>query len=353
MAKEKIPVVTVGIPMYNAEKYIEECLQSVLNQTLKNIEVIVIDDCSTDNSLAIVKKMSQQFSDNEISFYYKKLKKNTGCSSFPRNEAINLAKGKYVYFLDSDDFLDETALEEFYNVAEEFNADVVHAEICFMFNDTEPNEKLGNMQEGEFVQEVTPETFDVVKRVEDFIKMKYAWWAWNKLLRRDFIIKNKIKFPTIRMFEDCFFTFQCVICAKNYVRVPFVNYHYRLRENSLSHSSFDSKHLRELLDVVTLFDTFMRNQEVFKKAPQYRYLVLNFFIQTYLKATSDHLFEMKDGTLTDIYDYFYKEVFSANLEKSAAFSAYLFTSLNIYKISVNRQAEEIFKLKNLLQSLSV
>ena len=133
MAKEKNPAISVIIPMYNTEKYIEECLQSLLNQTLKNFEVIVVDDCSTDNSVAIVQKVIPAFDAQNIEITVATNQTNSGCPGIPRNFGITISKGKYICFLDSDDFLSEDVLEDFYNVAEEFNADVVHAEKCFEY----------------------------------------------------------------------------------------------------------------------------------------------------------------------------------------------------------------------------
>ena len=103
MANEEVPAVSVIIPIYNAEKYIEQCLKSLLNQTLKNFEVIVIDDCSTDNSAKIVEKF-MDLQDWQERFSFAQISPNTGRPGIPRNIAIKHAKGKYIYFLDSDDF---------------------------------------------------------------------------------------------------------------------------------------------------------------------------------------------------------------------------------------------------------
>ena len=350
MPKAKIPFVTVIIPMYNSEDYIEECLQSLLNQSLKNLEVIIIDDCSTDNSVAVAKKMAQQFSMNDDELFVKKLKKNSGYPGLPRNEAINLAKGKYIYFLDSDDFLSETALEDLYNVAEEFNADVVHSEKSYIYTDAETEETVESNQSGEFVEEPLLETLDISKRIDDFTKKRYLWWGCNKLFRRELLVKNKIKFSSMTLFEDLFFTFQCVICAKNYVRVPFVNYHYRIREGSLSHNSpLSGQHIRNFIDALDSIDTFMNKQEIFNRNAQYKYSVLDFLVQLYLDATSNNLFIDSNLGLTEIYNFLYREVFSLNSSKGAAFNSQIFILMNLYRILVNQQAAEIANLKNLLQ----
>ncbi len=157
------PAVSVIIPVYNAQDYIGECLDSLVKQTLKDFEVIIVDDCSTDGSCEIVKSFGDKFKVLTLS-------KNSGCPSLPRNFALAAARGEYVYFLDADDLLSETALEELYKVAEKFSADVVHSEKCLVFVDTDGinSAEPSSFQTGEFVTEPTLETLDIGKRVIGF-----------------------------------------------------------------------------------------------------------------------------------------------------------------------------------------
>ena len=113
--------VSVIIPVYNVEPYLKECLNSIINQTLKDIEIICIDDCSTDNSYQILEEYSKK--DNRIIIL--KNEKNTGGPSTARNKGIDLAKGDYLYFIDSDDYIENNFLEEMYNTAKEYNTDIV------------------------------------------------------------------------------------------------------------------------------------------------------------------------------------------------------------------------------------
>ncbi len=351
MAKSKqkfLPTVSVIVPMYNVEDYIAECLQSLLNQTLENIEVIVVDDCSTDNSVEVVKKFLPKFGDrlNLIS-----LKPNTGCASVPRNFALNAAKGKYIYFLDSDDFIDKTALEDFYKIAEEFNADVVHSEKCFIHEeiDGKIKDELASTQTGKFVEEPTFETSDIGERVNAFIKKRFLWWGCNKLFRRDFLIANKIQFPQMTSYEDLVFSFCCLITAKNYVRVPFVSYHYRIRKTSLSHQSSKSVRLiQNLIEAVKTMDHFMKMQDFFIQNHSYRYAMLDFFIQIFIESVSENLFIYSDFSPSEIYSFLSKEVFSVNAQDNVALTSYLFVNACIYKLLVKQQAEQIAELQNQL-----
>ena len=140
---EKTPAVTVIIPMYNTEKYIGECLQSLVNQTFQNFDVIVVNDCSTDNSVAEAEKFLPKF---EGRLKIKTLPKNTGASAVPKNTGIQMARSKYVTFCDSDDYLTPTALEELFKVAEETDAEIVHCSHYFMFKEGEPKIEIKTFQ---------------------------------------------------------------------------------------------------------------------------------------------------------------------------------------------------------------
>ena len=353
LANEKIPTVTVIIPMYNMEKYIEECLQSLLNQTLKNFEVIVVDDVSTDKSLAVAEKMIPAFEEKNLQLSTITLTQNSGCPGIPRNVAMDFAKGKYIYFLDSDDFLDETALEDFYKVAEEFKADVVHSEKCFVYEkiNGEMTDSISSTQTGEFVEKPTLETMDIGQRINDFTNKRYLWWGCNKLFSRKFLTENNIKFSNMTAFEDLIFTFQCVICAKKYVRVPFVNYHYRIRENSLSHQGIDGiGHSLNMFEGVRILDDFMNGKKFFQKNLKYRYAVLDFVVQDILDMVSENFFVLSNLDPAEVFDYFAKGIFSKDPDKNVALTSYLFTTMNIYKLFVKQQAAEIVRLKKILQN---
>ncbi len=343
MSKKNIPAVSVIIPLFNAEKYLGECLESLHAQTFQNFEVLIVDDCSTDNSLKVAEKFFSKFGDN---LKLMKLSRNIGFPGIPRNFALEAARGKYVYFLDSDDLLSATALEELYDVAENFNADVVHVEKCFAFFDADGKSgaEVVSNQAGNFVTAPTLETPDIGKRVNDFIGKKYLWWACNKLFRRKFLSDNKIKFAATKSFEDMIFAFMCVATAKIYVRVPFVSYYYRIRKNSLSHESRDALEMsKTMLEVVSALNNFMDGQKFFRENFQYRYALLDFFIQERLEVIAKNFFVASDLEPAEVFEFFRKNIFSAN--DNAALTAYLFVAAGLFKLYTNQQAEEIKSLK--------
>ena len=320
------PAISVIIAMYNAEKYIAECLASLANQTLQDFEIIVVDDCSTDNSLKIVESFSAIFGGR---LRVSKLSKNSGCLGIPRNFVMKASCGKYIYFLDSDDLLSETALENFYDVAEKFNADVVHAEKCITFtNDNGQFEaEVFSNQTEELVTEPTLETKDLGERVKKFIHKKIRWQVWGKLFLRKFLMDNKIKFTSVNVFEDLIFSFMCVVSAKNYVHVPFVDCYYRIREDSLSHEVRDVVEVAQtMISVVNALDNFMNSKKFFHENFQCRYALIDFFIQERLAIIAENFFVTNKLDPAKVFDFFRAKIFSAKSNDNAALTAYLFVA---------------------------
>ena len=354
MAQE-IPAVSVVIPMYNTENYISECLESLLNQTLQNFEVIVADDCSTDNSVAVAEKMTSAFAAKNLKLSIIKLKQNSGCPGIPRNIALDFAKGKYIYFLDSDDFLDETALEDFYKVAEKFSADVVHAQKSFRYKEINGKfeDNLLNLDLDEILEIPTLETFDIAQRVTNFVGKKYSTLMCNKFFRREFLTENDIKIPAIRFSEDCIFSLMCVTCAKNYVRIPFIGHHYRIRPGSITCSPDTTLTASlNLIEGIYCLDNFMKKQIFFSENPHFRYSILDYFNQAISMLISEHIFLKQNLDPAEVYSFYSDEIFTLNPEKNIPLTAYLFVSTNIYKLFIKQQNAEIENLKKLLIKLN-
>ena len=344
------PSVSVIISMYNTQDYIGECLQSLLNQTLTNIEVIVADDCSTDNSVAVVKDIMPKF---EGRLKLLKMKKNSGYPGLPRNSALKVAHGKYLYFLDSDDFIDATALEDLYKVAEEFEADVVHVEKYLEYRETEEGYKNieKTYQKEPYVEKPTLETSDIGKRIEDLKNIRYLWWACNKLFRRKFWEESKIRFPEMTTYEDYFVTLMALTFAKNYVRVPFVSYHYRLRNSSLSHKTRDiTEVIKNLAEAVYFMDSFMKESSFFTENPKQRYDMIDFYIkwrfdQSILKA----LFVTNEYDPIYIDSFLNERVFFNNSGKNVALTSYLFGVVAYQRMLLIGKDQQIADLKKQLE----
>lgn len=332
------------IPMYNVENFIGECLTSLLEQTFQDFEIIIVDDCSTDDSPRVATSFYENFGDR---LKIAKLSANSGCPGIPRNFALEMACGEYVYFLDSDDFLSGTALEELYTVAKKFDADVVHAEWHISFRNVNGKFefKRTSFQEGNFVTEPTLETFDLSERVTGFAEKKYLWWACNKLFRRQLLTENEIKFPEVSVFEDMVFTFMCVVAAKNYVRVPFASYCYRRHDKSISlkkRGAVESTNV--VIKIVNALDNFMDGRKFFRNNPQYKYAILDSFLQGQLDCVANAM--VINSSQGALFNFFRDNIFSVNPQENVALTSYLFIAASTFKTSLNQQATEINNLKN-------
>ena len=318
------PAISVIIPMYNTEKYIGECLSSLANQTFQNFEFIVVDDCSTDDSRKVVQSFFASFGDR---LTLAKLSEHVGLPGIVRNFALNMARGKYIYFIDSDDFIAPDTLENLYAVAEKFS------EKCFRFPDEfgKESRKVESYQTGKFVTAPTLETFDIGARVEGFTQKRFLWWACNKLFRRKFLRDNKITFPAIKAWEDFVFTLECIIAAKNYVRVPFVSYYYRIRKSSLSQgSSCGAQFLENSLRVIKSVNDCMNGKNFFKDNPRYKYMVMDLFMQNHFDNVSPK-FISGAYDLGEVYDSLCTEIFSQRPQDNIELTAYLYILANFLK----------------------
>ena len=328
-------LVSVIIPMYNTEKYITQCLESIAGQTFSDYEVIVIDDCSTDNSIAVVEGLIGKFADR---LQLVKLKKNNGSPGIPRNKGIKLAKGKYIIFLDSDDMFTDTALEELYNIAEETQADVLHA--SQFITATNKSEEfaadtpvgIDSWEDWLPIKKTVAISKDLSDRVKTFCSKGLIWSCWNKFFRRDFLISNKIEFATMTYSEDMPFCFKALCLADKYVRVPNVFYMYRYRQGSIQHRSVTAEQLIKMyLDILIegtkIFDEFMRKVPFFNVEDNlgYRYMVLDFFIREHL-AYFEEVYQKYPVHLIDV---LIREKLTPIFGQNAAFISYIFNAANL------------------------
>lgn len=203
-----IPKVSVIIPVYNVEEYLRECLDSVVNQTLKEIEIICIDDGSTDNSLEILKEYAQK--DNRITVI---MQENLH-AGVARNAGLSQAKGEYVHFLDSDDWVELNMLTEMYKKANAHNLDIIVCQcktldlLTLEINETKLNYSLR-------LDLLQKKSIFSVKDIPNCIFQICQGWAWDKLIKRNFINKNCIKFQNILHTNDAQFTFTAMCLANS------------------------------------------------------------------------------------------------------------------------------------------
>lgn len=217
--------VSVIVPFFNVENYIEKCLKSLVSQTLADIEIILVNDGSEDKSEEIAKKFVETYPD-KITY----LKKENGGLSDARNYAIPKARGEYIAFLDSDDYVEINMYEEMYNKAKKENLDYVECDFLWEYPD-KVLESKGNIYDN---------------KKEMFIHTRVV--AWNKLIKREIIQQNKIEFPKGFRYEDVEFFYKLLPNIQNYgiLEKPFI--HYVQRENSIS--NVQNTRTKEIIDVL-------------------------------------------------------------------------------------------------------
>lgn len=214
--QEMIPKVSIIVPVYKVEKYLCKCIDSILAQTLKQFELILIDDGSPDNSPKICDEYEKK--DTRIKVIHQK---NAGVSA-ARNAGLDIAKGEYIGFVDSDDWIEPNTYEIAYNTALEKNADIVQWDFVFDYSSGKSTEKkLG-----------VDGFFELAKDSSYF----YGGMC-HKLVAKRVIDSENIRFPLgLKYAEDRCFGIDCFLVAKNTYHIAKVLYHYCVNEQSASFS---------------------------------------------------------------------------------------------------------------------
>lgn len=210
----KDPVISIIVPVYNMERYIKECLESVRSQTFKDWECIIVNDGSFDTTPTVIREVTR----NDARF--KVINKENGGLSIARNVALKIAKGDYIGFIDSDDWIEPTMYERLYDLIRENDADI--AQIGYW------EEYIGSSEEVEEEHEV-----NVIDGITAMIEMGYGKlprFVWNKLHRRDII---DCDFPVGRNFEDVYVYCRWLKNVKRMVVDSTPLYHYRMRKSSI------------------------------------------------------------------------------------------------------------------------
>lgn len=213
-----IPEISVIIPVYNIENYLFECLQSILSQDISNIEVICVNDGSNDNSLAVMKNIKCQ--DKRIKIINTEHKG----SGLARNLAITYASGKYILFVDGDDFLEKRALYKMLSKAEAENVDIVMFG-AFSYYEKKKKKYAGTYDYKKIPYKYLNGVFSGKDSGNDIAKFPST--SWTKLYNTDFIKKNNIKFQDIEIGQDQLFYFHSMITAKRISVLEKNLYNYR------------------------------------------------------------------------------------------------------------------------------
>lgn len=225
-------MISVIIPIYNVEAYIERCLKSVISQSYKDVEIILVDDCGSDKSMDIAKSLMSSMSN--VDYRIESHQRNCGLSA-ARNTGLNIAKGDFVYFLDSDDWLPEDALIELVQAAETYKAFCIVGEYS---NNTDVKGKFLEIpyKYGEYKNLTNRDEI-----VSFFTNKNLPITAWNKLIKRNFLLENKLYFEKGIYHEDALWTLQVVSVLPSLCLVPKVTYCYAYSPNSIMNNHDDEK----------------------------------------------------------------------------------------------------------------
>lgn len=221
-----MPIVSVIIPSYNAADYIAQTLESVLAQTLTDIEVIVVDDGSTDNTRNIVADFANK--DPRLML----VEQANQFAGVARNNGMSKARGKYLYFLDADDYIESNALEELVNAIEQHGADVAIAKSEGFDNTTGDTWTIDGALNGvDFDRPIAHAEYC------DRLFQSFIGWPWDKLFRKEFIDKTALTFQPLRTTNDALFVFCALALADTIVCLDSVLFHHRTNnKNSLEGS---------------------------------------------------------------------------------------------------------------------
>lgn len=262
--KENMPKVSIIVPVYNVEKYLAKCLDSIINQTYKNIEIICVNDGSTDNSFGILKDYAQK--DGRI----KIINRENGGLSVARNSGLEVATGEYCYFIDPDDWIELYTIEKLVKIITTHDVDVVvHSAENISENDS--------CSETAQICQDWIDSYSKPNGIYDVpigIKKEIPIVTWNKLYKMNIMDKFHCRFPEGLVNEDELFVWEYMIHCKNYYYVDEKLYNYLRRTDSIT-GRLDKSH--HVLDIFEIQKRIYKVVEKYKNIEDYKeYLIYNY-----------------------------------------------------------------------------
>ncbi|MBE6091229.1 MAG: glycosyltransferase [Clostridium beijerinckii] len=260
-------LISVIVPVYNVEKYLPQCIDSILNQTEKNLEIILVDDGSLDNSGKICDEFSKK--DDRIVVIHKK---NNGLSS-ARNAGLEIAKGNYIGFVDSDDWLDKSMYEILLKLLKENNSDI---SCCDFFKTANSDGSIPHI-DNEIIN-----SYNNIESLNNFYNDLYTQTvvAWNKLYKRELF--KDISYPVGKIHEDEGTTYKLYYKANKITYTNMPLYYYRITPNSITTSKFNKKRL----DIIDVYDEKVKfikninNEDIYSKTLKwYLFKLINCYFE--------------------------------------------------------------------------
>lgn len=246
---EQEKLISIIVPIYKVEQYLDKCIQSIINQTYRNLQIILVDDGSPDNCGKICDEYALK--DDRIEVIHK----INGGISDARNIGISKAKGKYIGFVDSDDFIDKNMYKDMYNLIEEKKADVC---ICNFYNVIDDNNIIKNSNKG--IQEYNK--MDILREI--LLDKQIQSYAWNKLYKRELF--DNIKYPVGKKYEDIGTTFYILEKCNKVVVTDLPKYYYLNRADSIV-NSLSEQTVMDYVDLINKRYDYIENK--FNKLTRY------------------------------------------------------------------------------------
>ena len=281
MNKCKLSII---VPVYGVEKYIDKCLNSLVKQSLKEIEVIVVNDGTKDKSQKIIDTYVKKYPDKIKSY----IKENGGQGS-ARNYGLKKTTGEYIGYVDSDDFVEKDMYKKLYNKAKENNYDIV---VCGNYN---VSEDYQNKNIDAFINNYNTD-------LENIFFGKMA--VWNKIYKRDILIKNKLEFKEKVWYEDLAFTLKAIMNSNTFAFIDEPLYDYLIREGSTMNNSNVQRNL-EILDAFNDILSYIKHNKKEEYFSKIEFLAIDHIyisaIVRVLKAEADD--KVKRETINKLIDY--------------------------------------------------
>lgn len=242
--------VSLIVPVYKVETYIERCVRAIFEQTLSSLQVIFVDDCSPDNSINIVRSTLDQYPDKTAHVLFLENEYNQG-ASVSRNLGIEYAEGRYIAFCDADDWMEKNTIELMYETIISNQADIVWTDFYYT------TLKKNTLQR----QVVTEKSESCISAL---MSEKMHGAVWNKLYKRSLFFENRIFFPEGRdMWEDLYTNIRLFYFAKRIVYLPKAFYHYvQYNSNSIGSSTLGEKKISDIIGNTNAIEHFLRRRQV-------------------------------------------------------------------------------------------
>lgn len=270
------PLISVIVPVYNVEEYLDRCINSIVQQTYKNLEIILVNDGSTDNSSIICNEW------REKDFRIKVIHKENGGISSARNCGLKEATGDYIGFVDSDDYIDLDMYNNLIYSALAEDADLVMCDFIQVVDNQDCN--IENRFRG--VIEYSRNNL-----IKEFLLTNIQPFTWNKLYKKNLF--DNISFPINKIYEDEFVFYRILHKSKKFIGINYVGYYYCWRSTSIMNENFSNRQF-DLIEAVEEVITYIKNYyPQYYKLSYYKYLYVNMLLYNKIRKSKKYCEEKK------------------------------------------------------------